>query len=131
VAMLAAGFFTGDAGNSWENIGIWFFVNGGLAAVGAALAFGHPVTVLSAFLAAPLTSLNPMVAAGWVAGLVQAVIKRPQVGDLESLPDAITSLRGFWNNAVTRILLVVAFANLGSMLGTFLAGGWIATRLVQ
>lgn len=131
LAMLAAGFFTGGAANSWENIGIWFFVNGGLAAVGAALALGHPVAILSAFLAAPFTSLNPMVAAGWVAGLVQAVIKRPQVGDLESLPDAITSLRGFWTNAVTRILLVVAFANLGSMLGTFLAGGWIATRLVQ
>lgn len=131
VAMLVAGFANGSAAHSWENVKIWFLVNGLLSAAGAALALGHPITVLSAFVAAPLTSLNPLIAAGWVAGLVQALVRRPQVKDLQELPEAITSLRGFWRNAVTRILLVVAFANLGSMLGTFIAGGWIAARLVQ
>ncbi|GAB4231657.1 MAG: TraB/GumN family protein [Acidobacteriota bacterium] len=131
LAMLAAGFINGSTAQSWENVKIWFLVNGVLSAAGAALAFGHPVTILSAFLAAPLTSLNPLIAAGWVAGLVQALVRRPRVEDFQGLPEAITSLRGFWRNAVTRILLVVAFANLGSMLGTFIAGGWIAARLVQ
>jgi len=105
-------------------------VNGVLSALGAALALAHPVTILSAFLAAPLTSLNPFFAAGWVAGIVQAVIKRPKVSDLEDLPDAIGTMKGFWTNPVTRILLVVALANVGSVVGTWIAGAWIAARSV-
>ena len=69
-------------------------------------------------------------AAGWVAGLVQAWIKNPTVRDLEELPDAITTVRGFWGNAVTRVLLVVVLVNLGSTLGTFIAGSWIAARVL-
>jgi pheromone shutdown protein TraB len=86
------------------------------------------VTILSAFLAAPITSLNPMVAAGWVAGLVQAWIKRPTVRDLENLPRDIGSLKTFWSNPVCRVLLVVVLANLGSTLGTIIGGSWIAAR---
>ena len=112
------------------SIYIWFLINGSLAAIGAALALGHPLTVISAFLAAPLTSLNPMIAAGWVSGLVQALVKKPTVKDLEELPEAITSVKGFWLNPVSRILLVVVFSNLGSVIGTFVAGSWIAARLI-
>jgi pheromone shutdown-related protein TraB len=129
LALIAYGFTRG-VDHGFQNILIWFLVNGLLSAAGAAAAFAHPLTVLSAFLAAPLTSLNPLVAAGWVAGIVQALIKKPKVSDLEALPDAIGSARGFWTNPVTRILLVVALANLGSMMGTYIAGGWIAARLV-
>ncbi len=106
---------------TWEMLKIWFVANGLLAGLGAALAFAHPLTILTAVLAAPLTSLNPMVAAGWVAGLAQAFARKPKVRDFESLPTDITSLRGFWSNSVTRILLVVALANLGSTLGTFIS----------
>ena len=77
----------------------------------------------------PLTSLNPTIAAGWVAGLVQAWIKKPTVRDLEDLADSILTPRGWWGNAVTRVLLVMILANLGSTLGTFIAGGWIAARV--
>jgi pheromone shutdown protein TraB len=65
-----------------------------------------------------------------VAGIVQVLIKRPKVSDLEDLPDAIGTMKGFWTNPVTRILLVVALANLGSMIGTYVAGAWIAARSV-
>jgi pheromone shutdown protein TraB len=68
-----------------------------------------------------LTSLNPMIAAGWVAGLVEAFVARPKVGDFEALPQDITSVKGFWKNKITRILLVVVFTNIGSSLGTFVA----------
>ncbi len=95
---------------------------------GGAIAFGHPLTILSAFVGAPITSLNPMIAAGWVAGLVQAWIKKPTVHDLEDLPNAISSVKGFWLNPVSRILLVVVLANLGSTLGTIISGIWIAER---
>jgi len=128
IALLAYGFFTGDAERSWESIWIWVLVNGSLSALGALLALGHPVTILTAFLAAPLTSLNPMIAAGWVSGLAQAVVKKPTVEDLENLPDAISTVKGFWLNPVSRILLVVVLSNLGSTLGTFIGGSWIAGR---
>jgi len=122
--------FTKGKDHGFENIYIWIVVNGVLSALGAAIAAAHPVTILSAFLAAPLTSLNPFFAAGWVAGIVQALIKRPKVSDLEDLPEAITTVRGFWANPVTRILLVVALANVGSVVGTYVAGIWIGARSV-
>lgn len=130
VALLVYGFFTGGVEQSITSLYLWFGINGVLAALGAAAALGHPLTVVSAFLAAPLTSLNPLIAAGWVAGLVQAWVKKPTVEDLEDLPEAITTVRGFWSNPVCRILLVVVLANLGSTLGTFIAGSWIAARAI-
>ncbi|MCD6152079.1 MAG: TraB family protein, partial [Deltaproteobacteria bacterium] len=97
--------------------------------LGAALALGHPLTILSSILAAPLTSLNPLVAAGWVSGMVQAYVKKPTVADLEDLPNAISSVKGFWLNPACRVLLVVVLANLGSSIGTFISGSWIAARM--
>jgi pheromone shutdown-related protein TraB len=128
VALFVIGFFRGGKAESIQSIYIWFLVNGVLSAAGAAAAFAHPLTILSAFVGAPITSLNPMIAAGWVAGLVQAWVKKPTVTDLENLPQAISSVKGFWMNPVSRILLVVVLANLGSAVGTFIAGGWIAVR---
>ena len=72
--------------------------------------------------------LNPLIAAGWVAGLVQAVLRKPTVADFENLHEATSTVKGFWTNPVTKILLVVVLANLGSILGTWVAGVWIASR---
>ena len=129
VTLIIAGFFKGGTGHSMESIYIWVLVNGILSAFGAAVALGHPLTILASFIGAPITSLNPMIAAGWVAGLVQAGVKKPTVADLEELPSAILTVKGFWMNPVSRILLVVVLANLGSALGTFIAGSWIAVRV--
>jgi pheromone shutdown-related protein TraB len=128
IALLTYGFFKDGAEHSLESIWIWVLVNGSLSALGALLALGHPITILTAFLAAPLTSLNPLIAAGWVSGLAQAFVKKPTVEDLENLPDAISTVKGFWLNPVSRILLVVVLSNLGSTLGTFIGGSWIAGR---
>jgi len=130
IGLLVYGFVAKGKTHGVENIYIWFLVNGILSAAGAAIAMAHPMTILSAFLAAPLTSLNPFLAAGWVAGIVQALIKKPKVSDLEDLPEAIATWKGFWTNPVTRILLVVALANLGSVIGTWIAGIWIGARSV-
>ena len=100
----------------------WIIWNGGLSALGVLIAFGHPFTILTAFIAAPITSLNPLLAAGWFAGFAQAYIQKPNVGDFETLSDDVTSLKGFWHNKVTRVLLVIVLANIGSSLGTFIAG---------
>ncbi len=129
LAIIAYGFYRAGAAHSLESISIWVLVNGVLAAVGAALALGHPLTVLSAFLAAPITSLNPTIAAGWVSGLVQAWVKKPTVADLEAMGEVVAAFpKGLWRNPVSRILLVVVFSNLGSTLGTFIGGSWIAAR---
>jgi pheromone shutdown-related protein TraB len=98
----------------------WFLANGILAAIGVIIAKGHPFSVISAFLAAPLTSLHPFFAAGWVAGIVEAKINNPKVKDFEQLRN-LNSLSDFTQNPVTKILLVVAGANLGSTIGTIIA----------
>ncbi len=121
VALFIAGFFYGGTKAGADMIIWWILANGILAGLGAILALAHPATILSSILAAPLTSLNPMIAAGWVSGLVEAFTRKPKVRDLERLPEDILSIRGFWKNKVTRILLVVIFTNLGSSLGTFIA----------
>ena len=121
MAMFIAGFFYGGAKAGKDMLIWWVAANGILAGLGAIIALAHPATIISSMLAAPLTSLNPMIAAGWVSGLVEAFSRKPKVKDLETLPDDILSVRGFWRNKVTRILLVVVFTNLGSMIGTFVA----------
>lgn len=109
----------------------WILWTGGLSALGTTLAFGHPLAILAAFLAAPIAALHPLIAAGWFAGLVQAYFKRPSVRDFENLTEDILSIKGFWNNKVTRILLTVVFANLGSSMGTFIGGADIARLFFQ
>lgn len=128
VGLILWGFVHLGQAHTMESVAVWVVVTSTMAGLGAVAALAHPLTVLSAMLAAPFTTLHPMIAAGFVAGLVQAVLRRPTVADLEDLPQAITSLKGFWTNSLCRILLVVALVNLGSSLGTFISGGWIAAR---
>jgi pheromone shutdown-related protein TraB len=130
MSLLTYGFLAHGAEHSVQSIYIWVLINGIFSALGVSLALAHPLTIISAFAAAPITSLNPTMAAGWIAGLVQAWVKKPIVADLENLSQALTSLKGFWLNPICRILLVVVLANLGSSLGTFVAGTWIATRVL-
>jgi pheromone shutdown protein TraB len=100
----------------------WVLWNGFFAALGTAIALGHPLTVITAFVVAPLTSLYPLLAAGWFAGLIEAYIRKPKVRDFESLSEDVFTVKGFWSNKVTRILLIVVLANLGSTLGSIIGG---------
>ncbi|MBW1889920.1 MAG: TraB/GumN family protein [Deltaproteobacteria bacterium] len=121
LVLLIFGFFYGGSKAGTDMLTWWVVANGAMAGIGAAAALGHPFTIVSSILAAPLTSLNPMIAAGWVSGLVEAFANKPKVKDLERLPEDILSIKGFWKNKVTRILLVVVFTNLGSTIGTVVA----------
>ena len=100
----------------------WILWTGSLSAIGAAAALGHPLAILAAFVSAPITTLHPLIAAGWVSGIVQAFFRRPSVGDFERLSEDVFSIKGFWANRVTRVLLVVVLTNLGGTLGTFIGG---------
>ena len=121
VGLIVLGFFYAGSSAGTHMIKWWVLANAVFAGLGAAIALAHPLTVLSAIVASPITSLNPMIAAGWVAGLVEAFIGKPKVKDFENLPADILSLKGFWKNKITRILLIVVFTNLGSSLGAFVA----------
>ncbi|MCX5852376.1 MAG: TraB family protein, partial [Deltaproteobacteria bacterium] len=116
-----AGFFQSGGRTSLAMIEWWVAITGLLAGLGAILVLAHPLTILSSIVAAPFTTLHPAIAAGWVAGLVEVSLRKPQVKDFIDLKEDIGTFRGFWHNKVTRILLVVAFVNLGASIGTFVA----------
>jgi pheromone shutdown-related protein TraB len=122
--------FTQSEELGWDLVWDWVLINGGLSALGAAVAGGHPLTVLVAFCAAPLTSLNPTIGAGMVTGAAELLLRRPSVGDFAGLREDVTKLRGWWRNRVSRVLLVFIFASLGSAIGTYVAGFRIIGKVV-
>lgn len=133
VAVILAGFVIGFSRSpdlGWSMVWDWLLINGTLSALGALVATGHPVTVLTAFLAAPWTSLNPMIGAGMVAGAVELYFRKPRVTDFNTLRHDVTHWRGWWRNRVSRTLLVFFLASLGSAIGTYVAGFLIYDRLI-
>ncbi|MGF3554148.1 MAG: TraB/GumN family protein [Thermoplasmatota archaeon] len=118
--------------NAWTDIGKvffwWFIIHGSLSALGAAIARGHILSILTAFVASPFTSLEPFFAPGWFAGIVEAKLRTPAIKDFKDLR-RIESFRDFWNNKVIRLLMLVALANLGSMIGTIIAFPYIASLI--
>ncbi|WP_027964979.1 TraB/GumN family protein [Halalkalibacillus halophilus] len=109
----------------------WIIWNGSMSAIGAAVALGHPFAIITAFLVAPISSLNPLLAAGWFAGIVQASVKKPNVADFENLSEDVLTVKGFWRNKVTRILLIVVLTNVGSTLGTFIGGADVIRLFIE
>ncbi|MBR0462398.1 MAG: TraB/GumN family protein [Erysipelotrichaceae bacterium] len=114
-----------------EQIKSWILWNGTLSAFGTLLALGHPLSILTAFIMAPITSLNPLLAAGWFAGLVEAIVRKPKVRDFEDIAVDTATVKGFWKNRVTRILLIVVFANIFSSIATFISGAGILSSFLQ
>lgn len=98
----------------------WCIITGGLSMIGAIVARAHPFSIITAFFAAPIATLHPFIATGWVAGYVELKMRKPTVKDFKEL-SKIESLRDFWRNRVIRLLLIVAIINLFSMAGTFTA----------
>lgn len=114
-----------------QQIVSWLLWNGSFAALGALLAFGHPAAIVTAFVVSPLSSLSPLLAAGWFAGMAQTYFRRPHVTDFEELSEDVYSFKGFKNNKVTRILLVVIFSNIGSTIGSLIGGADVIRLFLQ
>ena len=125
VGLFIVGFMSGNTQQLKEAAVAWILANGVLSAIGALIALGHPLTIIAAFIAAPITSLNPTIGAGFVTGLVQAFIAPPMVKDMEHVADDIADFKGWWRNRLTRVLLVFFFSSLGSAIGTMVAFGWL------
>ncbi len=111
------GFVSGDFSDLGRGFLYYFIISGIPAALGCAIAGGHILAIIVAFLASPLTSLNPALAAGWFAGAVEAWRREPTVGDVEGL-SKIETFADMRRNRLVRVLLVAALTNLGSMLGS-------------
>ena len=112
-----------------EQIKSWFLFNSIFAAIFTVLCLPHQLSVLTAFIAAPFTSINPMLACGWFAGLVEASLKKPTVEDVNNIPDDIFNIKSWIHNKFLKALLVVILANLGSSIGTIIAGSKIIQSL--
>jgi len=125
LGVMGAGFFFSGKEVGFEMIKWWVLFNGSLSALGALLVLAHPLTIILSFLAAPITSLNPTIGVGMFAGLLEAILKKPRVEDFENLQDDITTVRGFFRNRVTHILIVFFSSSLGSAVGTFLGAAYL------
>lgn len=111
------------------NLLYWILANGIPCAIGSALAFAHPLTVVSAFLAAPITSLTPVIGAGYVTAFVQVMLKPPIVKEFEQVGDDISHVTSWWKNKLLRVFLVFFLSGLGSAVGTYVGGYEIIKNL--
>lgn len=130
ISIIAYTLFNNPA-DGYQQIVSWVLWNGSLAALGALIALAHPVAIVTAFVVAPLSSLSPVLAAGWFSGIAQAYFRRPNVSDFESLSEDVYNFKGFRDNKVTRILLVVVLSNIGSALGTLFGGADVIRLFLQ
>lgn len=125
VILFVAGFFFGNSRHFADAALAWILSTGLLAALGSLIALGHPLTILSAFVGAPITTLHPAIGVGFITGIVQALVAAPTVRDMERVTDDMTSVRGWWGNRMTRVLLVFFFSSFGASAGTLLALHWL------
>jgi pheromone shutdown-related protein TraB len=113
-----------------DNVLFWILANGIPASIGALLALAHPLTTLSAFASAPITSLTPVIGAGYVTAFIQVLTCPPVVKEFETAGDDIGSFRGWWQNRLLRVFLVFILTGLGSAVGTWVGGYEIFKNLV-
>lgn len=101
----------------------WFLWNGIPTFIGTLIAGGNPLVALVGFVSAPFTSMCPFVGVGFVTGILQAIICKPRISDMETLQDDVSSLKGWYKNRILRVLLVFLLSSIGSTIGTFAGGG--------
>ena len=129
VGLLVAGFFRSGWQLSLTMLWKWVLVSGTLSAVGALVTLAHPLTIAAAFIGAPITTLNPFIGIGLVTGVLEALLRKPRVSDFENLSVDMLTVRGFFRNRVTHILLVFLFSSLGAMIGNFIGIPWLSSLL--
>ncbi len=127
IGLIILGFFRSGTQASLAMLLRWVLLNGSLAALGSALCLAHPLTILLSFVSAPLATLNPFVGVGLFAGLSEAFLRKPTVRDLEALTEDISTIKGFYRNRVTHILLIFFLSSFGGMIGNFIALPFLAS----
>jgi pheromone shutdown protein TraB len=108
-----------------EMLFAWVLPNSIMAGILTAIAGARLISVGCAIVASPITSLNPLLGAGMVVGLLEAWLRKPTVEDAENINRDVQSFRGLYRNAFTRVLLVAVFATIGSALGGWIGLTWV------
>ncbi len=108
----------------------WVLFTGGFAALGALIAGGHPLSIVAAFIAAPIKPFRPGIPAGGISAMTEAWVRRPRVGDFDTLRDDIVHWSGWWKNRVARTLLNFFLVSVGTIIGEYSAGIHIFKSLV-
>lgn len=121
--------WTQGAAAAGDNILFWILANGIPSALGAGVALGHPLTILSAFLAAPFTSLTPLIGAGYVAAFVQVYARPPLVREFQAVSVDVSIFKRWWQNKLLRVFLVFILSGLGSAIGTYIGAYEIISNL--
>ena len=117
-SILYIGYSKGLA-EAGDNAIYWFLANGIPSALGALIALAHPLTILTAFLAAPFTSLTPVIGAGYVAAFVQVYYQPPVVKEIQNVMSDFSNPAHWWKNKLLRVFLVFILTSLGSVIGTY------------
>ncbi|RPI55094.1 MAG: TraB/GumN family protein [Deltaproteobacteria bacterium] len=112
-----------------DNIIFWILANGIPSSIGAMLALAHPLTIVSAFAAAPVTSLTPVIGAGYVTAFVQVLMQPPVVREFETVLEDMSTLIGWWKNKLLKVFLAFLLPGIGSMIGTWIGGYEIISNL--
>ncbi len=129
IGLIIAGFVYGGVHAGNQILSSWFLWNAVPAAILTAVALGHPLAILVGFVGAPFTSLCPFIGIGFCTAIVQAIVCKPKVSDMENLQNDVNSVRGFYRNRILRTLLVFILSSIGSTLGTFIGGADIISIL--
>jgi pheromone shutdown-related protein TraB len=100
-----------------DSVLFWILASGTPCALGAVLAFAHPLTILAAFLSAPITTLSPVLGAGYVTAFVQAFVRPPLVKEFQTVAEDVTHFRRWWQNRLLRVFLAFILPSLGASAG--------------
>lgn len=126
----AWGFWHGGVDVGADLLLYWVLLTGTLGAIGCAVAGGHPLSILAAFLSSPVTPLHPALASGTISALVEAWVRKPTYADFMALRDDVATMRGWWRNRVARVLLNFFLTSLGTAIGVWLGGARILGKLL-
>ncbi|HEU4978655.1 MAG TPA: TraB/GumN family protein, partial [Solirubrobacteraceae bacterium] len=118
----AWGFWHGGLDVGADLLLYWVLLTGTLGAIGCAVAGGHPLSILAAFVSSPVTPLHPALASGTVSALVEAWVRKPTYADFMALRDDVNSVRGWWRNRVARVLLNFFLTSMGTAIGVWIGG---------
>ena len=126
----AWGFWRGGVDVGADLMLYWVLLTGSLGAIGCAAAGGHPLSILAAFIASPVTPLHPALASGTISALVEAWVRKPTYADFMALRDDVQTVKGWWRNRVSRVLLNFFLTSLGTAIGVWTGGAAMLGKLL-
>ncbi len=129
IGLFVSGFFIKGPKVVFSMLKYWIFISGLSCSISALLVLSHPLTIVSSWIVAPITTLNPTIGAGMFLAIIEATLKKPRVSDFENLKDDITRFKGYFENRILHALVVFFATSIGASIGTFIGIPWITSLL--